>query len=488
MRKQIRILLFEHGSVADWATALKAQITAAVGQHLVLRHEHDSFPEPAHSPVALASSITSFTPHLVILLLQPEQNRNLDRLLATWQQQANRTPLVVAADIADPEVLKNVFEHGTSDFLLPPFRPFEVWPRLGRLLDFHKQQSCDTQQLKEKLGLRQLIGESPLLIAQIQRIPELARCNATVLISGETGTGKELCARAVHYLSSRSALPFVALNSGAIPVELAENELFGHESGAFTGANSAQQGAIREADGGSLFLDEIDSLPCALQVKLLRFLQDKEFRPLGARKACRADVRIIAASNTNLEAEVKAGRFRQDLFYRLNVLRLDLPSLRKRLEDIPLLARYFLAVYAAEFDKPVRDIAQSALDKLAGHDWPGNVRELENVIERAVALCRGLVLLPGDIDVPVSENAPVGASFRQLKAKIIADFERDYLANLLGRCDGNIAQAARAAQKNRRAFFQLMRKHHIRVQPLAAKMDKVVIEVDRNVHPKLTLP
>ncbi len=356
------------------------------------------------------------------------------------------------------------------------------------LLD--EEQRSEIAQLKQSIGLQQLIGESPVLLAQIQKIPQLAQCNAGLLITGETGTGKELCARAVHYLSARTHQPFIALNSGAIPVDLIENELFGHEAGAYTHASSAHPGVIREADGGTLFLDEIDSLPLSAQVKLLRFLQEKEFRPLGARKPLRADVRIIAASNTLLEGAIKTGRFREDLYYRLNVLRLDLPPLRERLGDIPQLAHHFLARYTAEFRKPTRDLTPAALHKLSLHGWPGNIRELENVIERAVALASGPDIQPSDIDVPVPEcnGAPTEPeSFRRLKAKVVADFERSYVIAQLERFQGNIAQAARAAQKNRRAFFQLMRKHRIRVEHISPLPDsqavKVVIHMDQNVHP-----
>jgi DNA-binding NtrC family response regulator len=318
-------------------------------------------------------------------------------------------------------------------------------------------------QLKERLGLKQLVGESPTLLAEVEKIPPVARCDASVLISGETGTGKEMFARAIHHLSLRSAQAFNPVNCGAIPVELVENELFGHEPGAFTSANAPSVGLLRETDGGSLFLDEVDCLPLLAQVKLLRFLQEKEFRPLGARKPCRVDVRVIAASNGNLEEAVAKGRFRRDLLYRLNVIGFSLPPLRERKEDIPLLARHFVAKHGVTLGAPGRELTSAAIYKLMLYDWPGNVRELENVIERSVVLCPRVLLRPEDIRLPTPAAVEERESFQALKAKTITQFERSYIQELLRAHHGNISRAARAAGKHRRAFWEMMRKHQIRV-------------------------
>jgi DNA-binding NtrC family response regulator len=309
--------------------------------------------------------------------------------------------------------------------------------------------------------LQQLIGQSPNFIEAVSKIPKLAKCDAGVFISGETGTGKEMCARAIHQLGLRVGRPFVPVNCGAIPSELMENELFGHQTGAFTGASSDAQGLIHEAEGGTLFLDEIDSLPLPTQVKFLRFLQDQEYRPLGARTACRADVRIITASNGDLEGLVRAGRFRADLFYRLNILPLKLPPLRERLEDIPLLARHFLLKYARKLSTPVRELNHSAMEKLLAYSWPGNIRELENVMERAIVFTDHPVIRGEDICLSGAPATVVGISFKAVKAHAVAEFEASYVERLLIANDGNISKAARAAKKNRRAFWQLMRKHNI---------------------------
>ncbi|MBC7901551.1 MAG: sigma-54-dependent Fis family transcriptional regulator [Saprospiraceae bacterium] len=316
---------------------------------------------------------------------------------------------------------------------------------------------------KEKFGLQKIIGKSPVFLSEINKLPKIARCDASVLITGETGTGKEIVARAIHYLSSRADKPCVPINCGAIPSELVENELFGHERGSFTGALYAQKGLISEADGGTLFLDEIDSLTLNSQVKLLRFLQDKEYRPLGAVKTRKANVRIVAASNHDLEELVEKEKIRPDLYYRLNVMQVILPALRDRAEDIALLARHFLEIYAREFMRPAGSIEPDALLMLQGYNWPGNVRELENVIERAVLLGENEAIAASDIRLTDSKMEKLGDSFRTAKAKVVAGFEKSYIQKILGAYQGNITQAAKAAGKNRRAFFELIRKYRINV-------------------------
>jgi transcriptional regulator with PAS, ATPase and Fis domain len=333
--------------------------------------------------------------------------------------------------------------------------------RLLRLVGQSREHETALHDLKIKLGLGQLIGQSPAFLAAIGKVPTIARCEATVLISGETGTGKEVCARAIHYLSVRSAKPFIAVNCGAIPAELIENELFGHERGAYTDAGSSQRGMITEAEGGTLFLDEIDCLPLLAQVKLLRFLQEKEFRPLGSTKTIKASVRVITATNANLEEAIIQGKLRRDFYYRINILPLILPPLRERPEDIALLARHFLEQFATEFGKPVSDFSSDVLRMLQAYTWPGNVRELEHTIERAVALTDDTILSAADVSLSsVSPPIPY-ESFRAAKDRAVALFEKDYLTDILSAHRGNITKAAQAAGKNRRAFWQLLRKHGI---------------------------
>ena len=325
---------------------------------------------------------------------------------------------------------------------------------------------CGMDRLRQVLGMRGLLGESPAFLAEASKLPAVAACDAGVLILGETGTGKELFARALHYLSPRRANPFVPVNCGALPMELVENELFGHERAAYTGAATAEPGLISEAEGGTLFLDEVDSLPPAAQVKLLRFLESKEYRRLGSTQLRRADLRVVAATNVELERAVAAGRFRRDLYYRLNVVQLRLPPLRERPGDVPLLARHFLRRYASELDRGLSDFTPEALRCLACCAWPGNVRELENAVQRAVILAVGekSLVTAGDLGLIDGSGGPhpsAPESFQAAKERTVAEFERRYLEGLLASCGGNVSHAARIARKERSSFWVLVKKHGI---------------------------
>lgn len=319
-----------------------------------------------------------------------------------------------------------------------------------------------------------LIGASKSFIQAKGKIPILSRTRATVLITGETGTGKEMFARAIHYTGERQGKPFVPVNCAAIPEHLAETELFGHSRGAFTSALTEKVGLFLEAHGGTIFLDEINSLPLTVQSKLLRVLQDQQFRPVGSTKSRLVDVKVVAATNTDLRVLVKNRQFREDLFHRLNVLTVTVPSLRDRKEDIELLAEHFLTVYAKDFGRKSISIGQSALAKLIGYAWPGNVRELDGVIQRALAMGCGEVLEAHDLELPELEepgvNGPMltpvprgvistDSSFQDMKTQVIEEFERTYLGELLTAHQGNISKAARAAKKERRTFQRLLQKY-----------------------------
>ena len=415
---------------------------------------------------ACCPAVARHNPTLVCLLLSQQHLCRVGPLLESLKKDWPRLPIIIVAEISEPQQIFELFKKGLTDFITPPLRAVEILPRVWRLLQHARRGSTLVNSLKETVGLSQLAGTSQSFVGEVKKIPLMARCDAGVLIVGETGTGKELCARAIHYLSPRSGHPFVPVNCGAIPVELMENELFGHERGAFTGAVRSQPGLIRSANSGTLFLDEIDSMPLSAQVKLLRFLQEKEYRPLGSEQLRRADVRVIAASNNDCEEMVRIGRLRRDLFYRLNVLPLRLPPLRERLGDIPLLARHFLTKYAAEFDRGGLTLDEGVLDALALYEWPGNVRELENVIARAVALSEQDVITAQHLGLPPSIEPAPPSSFREAKALVVAQFERAYIQKLILASRGNISRAAEAAHKNRRAFWQLMRKHRIDVESL----------------------
>ncbi len=378
-------------------------------------------------------------------------------------------PVLLAVEAREPRELEHLLEIGVVDFVTAPLRGADILPRLRRWIDPRGRRGGATWRRSEKPGMRRMIGDSEIFLAAIEKIPLMARCDATVLISGETGTGKEVCARAIHYLGPRAGRPFVPVNCGAIPLELIENELFGHERAAFTGAAGSRHGLIREAEGGTLFLDEVDALPSSAQVKLLRFLQEKEYRPLGSPRPRSADVRVVAATNTDVHKAVRRGELRQDLYYRLDVLPLALPPLRERREDILPLARHFMTEHAGRLGRPFPVLSPRTISALLAHDWPGNVRELEHVVERAVVLAdRRSILRRKDVLLPPRGSRPA-ETFQQAKARTVAVFERTYIEGLLVAHQGNVTHAARTASKNRRAFWELMRKHHIDAQRFRAR-------------------
>lgn len=414
----------------------------------------------------LSKVISRSCPAMIFLINVTDQLKQTRQLFPSLRREFLTAPLVVVVETCEADEMFAWLKQVAADFLTQPLKEVEVLPRVWRLLEQSPQRETLAQRLKEQLGMRQLIGESDTFLAEMEKIPLIAKCDASVLISGETGTGKELCARAIHYLSARARQSFIPVNCGAIPSELVENELFGHASGAFTGAKTAQPGLIQEADGGTLFLDEIDCLPLAAQVKLLRFLQEKEYKPLGATKLCKANLRVIAATNTNCETALKEGKLRQDLYYRLNVIQLALPSLRERGEDVPLLAQHFLAKYATEFNKPIKGFSSDALQKLILHKWPGNVRELEHIIMRAVVLSERPVIHAANLTISGWDTPALTESFQEAKNRMVEQFEKSYIKGLLITHHGNITRAAQAARKNRRAFWQLIRKHRISVQSL----------------------
>ncbi len=383
------------------------------------------------------------------------------RIISILNKKKPNVPLVIVSEASDPDEAIEYLKLGAADYIPGPLRAVDILPRLWRLVDHAQRRTTLTHTLKTKIGLQQMIGESAVFREVINTIPLIAQSDVCVQISGETGTGKELCARAIHYLGPRAGKPFLPVNCGAIPTDLVENELFGHVRGAYTGATHSHDGLISEADEGTLFLDEIDCLPLQAQVKLLRFLQEKEYRKLGSSKVQRADVRIIVAANTELDQAVKTGRFRQDLFYRLSIIHVPLPPLRERIDDLPLLTRHFLEESADEAGKQINDLTPRAIQKLCRYDWPGNVRELENIIKRAVIFSQGNSLKETDICLPHADTENQRDSFRAEKAKVIADFEKRYMQGLLQTYQGNITKAAQAAQKNRRAFWELMRKYEI---------------------------
>jgi two-component system response regulator PilR (NtrC family) len=373
---------------------------------------------------------------------------------------------------------------GAVDYFTKPFNMDELRLKVRQQFEAHRLKE-ENVLLKRALNTRHefssIVGRSPLMLSVFTMIETIARTGSTVLITGESGTGKELAARAVHYNSPRRDHPFVALNCGALPETLLESELFGHMRGAFTGADTNKKGLIEVAQRGTIFLDEIGEMAPPMQVKLLRVLQERRFRRLGGTEEVPADIRIVAATNQDLQKGVAEGRFREDLFYRINVIPIHLPPLRDRVEDIPLLAEHFLQKYTAQMEKPVRSISQEAQEWLCAYPWPGNVRELENVIERAVALEATPSILPDSLPphlvavsvprrpVPDAEPAPdsqpaplpdLGEGF-DLEAQG-EQFYRHYLSLALSRAGGVQTQAAELLGMSFRSFRYYVKKFNLR--------------------------
>lgn len=343
-------------------------------------------------------------------------------------------------------------------------------------------ETINPHSVAEEFAEQNLIGNSSAFQNTLKSIKKVARCDAPVLLRGETGTGKEMAARAVHYFSSRCGQPFIAVNCGAFPDDLIENELFGHQKGAFTDAKNTHLGLVAQAQGGTLFLDEVDSLSAKAQVVLLRFLQDRNYRALGSQDQKMADVRIIAASNADLQKQVDAGLFRQDLLFRLDILSVNLPPLRQRDGDIALLAEHFLQRYCAQYQQPRHTLDDEMLEWMERYSWPGNVRQLENFVQRALLMSdtRSINAAPpadydvtdkqtstsmtpdsGDREPLFDESNPLDMEFNEAKSKVIAHFEKRYLSQLMASTRGNVTIAARRAGKERRALGKLLKKYGI---------------------------
>lgn len=362
-------------------------------------------------------------------------------------------------------------KNGAYDFLTKPIDLDEVELLIHRALQF-KQLKSENLELRQKLEERHrftnIVTNSPLMEEVLNIAARSANSRASVLIEGESGTGKELIVRAIHYASPRKNKPLIVVNCAAISENLIESELFGHEKGAFTGAVQSRLGRVEEADGGTLFLDEVGDVPLSVQVKLLRFLQFGEFQRVGSNQVRKVDVRLIAATNRNLREMIKENTFREDFYYRLNVINILMPPLRKRKEDIPLLIDHFIKKYAAQNNKTIQGISREAMDLLMKYDYPGNVRELENMIERAVVLARGEII--GKEDLPIqfhvkeesgTERPPLDYYPGNFRQKVEA-FERDLIVRALENADFNQSQAARDLGLSERNLRYKMEKYGIK--------------------------
>ena len=364
------------------------------------------------------------------------------------------------------ELAVDAMKHGADDYIAKGrLQIDELEMRIARAL---KQQTLEVEnvslrkQLDAKFGLENIIGQSPAMTEIFEIVRQVAPTRATVLVLGESGTGKELIAKALHQLSPRAKQPFVTVHCAALSPTLLESELFGHERGAFTGAHERRIGRFEQAQGGTLFLDEIGEIDATIQVKLLRFLGERTFERVGSNKTLTADVRLVAATNKNLEEMVKAGKFREDLFFRLRVVEIELPPLRERTGDIPLLAQSFLREFAKENGKPVNDFTVDALEALLHYNWPGNVRELRTAIEHAVVLSRGERIALRDLPPSVRrEGAASEVKIFQGKDLTIKDAEKQLIVRALKETEGNRTRAAQKIGMSRRTFHRKLHAYQL---------------------------
>jgi DNA-binding NtrC family response regulator len=392
---------------------------------------------------------------LVVTDLKLPGMNGLEFLQAVKHQNA-ALPVIVMTAFGTVETAVEAMKAGASDYVLKPFSLAEMRMVIHKELDVHKLRE-ENRSLREALGKRyahpNVVARSPKMQEVLATVERVAPTNSTVLLGGESGVGKDLIARAIHEKSRRARGPFIKINSSAIPESLLESELFGYEKGAFTGANASKPGKFELADKGTLFLDEIGDVPPAIQVKLLRVLQEREFERLGGTRTVKVDVRLIAATNRDLRAALEEGTFREDLYYRLNVVPIDIAPLRERKEDIPDLASLFMERFCGGSGKPVKGIAPEAVRTLVNYHWPGNVRELQNIIERACALAKGDVIEPADIHL---DTRPVRAGTSENhflpEGMTLERWEDEMIHEALRRASGNKSQAARLLGLSRNAL------------------------------------
>ncbi len=395
-----------------------------------------------------------------ILDLRLPDRDGLDLMEELHQYQTNLPVLILTAHGCIPNAVQ-AMKKGAYGYLTKPFEDKELQESIDKALNT-KRMSEEIQRLQllvnELYGLENVVARSSEMHKILQQVARVAKTDTTVCIAGETGTGKEVIARVIHCNSPRAAKPFMAVNCAAIPETLFESELFGHVKGAFTGAHQNKKGLIQSADKGTLFLDEIGEMPISLQGKLLRAIQNREILPVGGQVAAKVDVRIIAATNKDLEEAVKEGRFREDLYYRIHVVPLHLPPLRQRREDIPSLAQFFLKRSMEHHHKVVKGFSPEAMQALVTYHWPGNVRELENTIERAVVMSPQNIITEEFLPLSPQESSVSSGQLQPLtEAK--ENFEREYLRDLLKATQGNISRASQIAGRYRADFYKLLKKY-----------------------------
>jgi len=419
---------------------------------------------PVENGREAVEALLSFQPDVILLDQQMPVMTGVEALEEIKQIAPNQVVLFVTA-FGSISLAVDAVKKGAYDFIEKPFDNDKLLLTVGRAVE-HSRMKGEISNLKKSLGEKKsaVIGDNTGLKQEMTQVRRVAETNATVLIHGESGTGKELIARAVHDNSLRSQGPFVAINCGAIPLTLMESELFGHERGAFTDAKEAKAGTFERADGGTLFLDEVGELPLDAQVKLLRVLEERRITRIGGKKAIPVDVRIVAATNRNLDDEVKNGHFRLDLLYRLNVFTLILPPLRERKEDIPLLTNFFIRKYNRTLSLDVQSVSPEAISLLTSYDWPGNVRDLENAIQSSMILCTGGVIRPEHLPdrikgYELAEAQTVSGSSGNSIREINAQMEKELIIEALKKHNFNRTLTAEALNISRKTLFNKMKRY-----------------------------
>jgi DNA-binding NtrC family response regulator len=369
--------------------------------------------------------------------------------------------IIMITAYASVESAVQALKQGAFDYVTKPIDPDDLEHLIRNAVE-QKRLRAENIQLRQKIEelsrADEIIGQTPAMKQVFELVRTVAATDSTVLIRGESGTGKELIARAIHSHSRRRYFPIITVNCGAFPETLLESELFGHERGAFTGAQYRRKGKLELADGGTLFLDEIGDIPAKMQADLLRVIETKQFTRVGGNQIIRSDFRLICATNKDLEKEMREGRFREDLYYRINVFTIYLPPLRERREDIPLLARHFMRRFAAAMNKPITEISPEAMEKLMAYDWPGNVRELENAIERAMVVGRPPVIRPEDLPFQIAQRERPTAD----ELESLEDVERSHIEKILLKTDWNITRAASILKIDRVTLYNKIRKYGLR--------------------------
>jgi DNA-binding NtrC family response regulator len=476
-RLELRGLVRAHGG--EEVTMERAKVLVVDDKENILkllaRILGDEYEVTTASDGGRAISLVAAQPFDVVLTDLRMPGADGFEVLRAVKARAPETEVVMMTAYATVSDAVEAMKQGAYDYIQKPFDPDDAARVVARAVERRRlQRQAETlrREVEGVYSFHNLIGKSAAMQEVYRELEQASQLDITVLLGGETGTGKELAARAIHYNSARKERRFVPVNCGALPSELVESELFGHAKGAFTGAVGAKAGLFEEAEGGTIFLDEIGELPALVQVKLLRALQDKEVRRVGENRGATVDVRVVAATNRDLKAEVAAGRFREDLYYRLHVFPITLPPLRDRREDIALLAQHFLEKHANALRRQIDGIAPDALRALTGYPWPGNVRELENAIERAVAVATGKRIQPRDLppDVKGTQEGTIPPEvlatlpYREAVDLARERVSRDYITTLLRDLEGNVTKAAERAGMERETLHRLMKRYGVRAE------------------------